>query len=126
MEGSKMLRRVLIVDDSETVRKILGDTLKGAGYEVTEAENGEQALAYARRDNFDLLMTDLKMPVMNGYEMVKALRQIDGYRFTPTIMLSSEHDATKKRECLAVGVSSWLSKPFQPAHVLQIIKLVTP
>ena len=121
-----MNKRVLVVDDSKTVRKILESTLTDAGYEVTEAENGEQALAYASVCHFDLLMTDLNMPVMNGFEMVKAFRELDGYRFTPAIMLSSESDVLKKSECLDVGVSSWLTKPFKPEHVLQIIQMVTP
>lgn len=121
-----MHKRVLIVDDSKVVRKILEETLTAAGYEVTEAENGEQALAFASHSQFDLLMTDLIMPVMDGYDLVKSLRKIDGYRFTPAIMLTSEQDVVKKKRCLEVGVSSWLTKPFQSEQVLQIIKIVTP
>ncbi len=121
-----MLKRVLVVDDSETVRKILEATLTAAGYEVTEAEDGVEALAYAGSSHFDLLMTDLKMPKMDGYELVKSFRKLDGYRFTPAIMLTSENDLLKKQNCLAAGVSSWLTKPFRPEQVLQIIKMVTP
>ena len=121
-----MQKRVLVVDDSATVRKVLQAALSGAGYDVTEAESGEQALEYAENSNFDLLMTDLNMPQMDGFELVRKFRKMDGYRFTPTIMLTTERNILKKTECFEVGVSGWLNKPFQPKQILQIIKLIAP
>lgn len=121
-----MHKQVLIVDESATVRKVLEEILTEAGYEVTEAENGEQALACADKRKFDLLLADVKMPEMDGFELVKLLRKIDGYRFTPTIMLNSDNDPPERNECVAAGVSGWLNKPFQPKQVLQIIQIVTP
>ena len=121
-----MRKRVLVVDDSATVRKVLQMALSDAGYEVTEAENGEQALELAGQGEFDLLMTDLNMPVMDGLELVKEFRKIKGCRFTPAVMLTTESNALKKTECFEVGLSGWLNKPFQAEQVLQIIKIITP
>lgn len=121
-----MQKRVLVVDDSATVRKVLQDALSGAGYEVTEAENGVQALECAEDANFDLLMTDLNMPQMDGFELVREFRKLEGYRFTPTIMLTTEMDIQKKTECFEVGVSGWLNKPFETKQILQIIKIIAP
>ena len=121
-----MRKRVLIVDDSATVRKVLETTLSEAGYDVTEAENGQQALEYAQQSKYDLLMTDLNMPVMDGFDLVKEFRKINGCRFTPTIMLTTEGNPLKKIESFQIGVNGWLNKPFQPDHVLRIIKIITP
>jgi len=121
-----MRKRVLIVDDSATVRKVLETTLSEAGYDVTEAVNGQQALEYAQQSKYDLLMTDLNMPVMDGFDLVKEFRKINGCRFTPTIMLTTEGNPLKKIESFQIGVNGWLNKPFQPNHVLRIINIVTP
>lgn len=121
-----MRKRVLIVDDSATVRKVLEMALSNAGYDVTEAQNGKQALEFAGQNKYDLLMTDLNMPVMDGIDLVKELRQLDGYRFTPTIMLTTVVDPLKKIESYQYGVNGWLNKPFVPEQVLRIIKVVTP
>lgn len=121
-----MRKKVLIVDDSATVRKVLESALTDAGYEVTEAVNGEEALGLAGESKYDLLMTDLNMPVMDGFDLVKEFRKIEGCRFTPTIMLTTEVDPLKKIESYQYGVSGWLNKPFQPEQVLRIIKVVTP
>lgn len=121
-----MQKKVLIVDDSATVRKVLQMALSDAGYEVTEAENGQQALTLAGQSDFDLLMTDLNMPIMDGFELVREFRKLDGCRFTPTIMLTTENRVLKKTECFEVGLSGWLNKPFQADQVLQIIQVIAP
>lgn len=121
-----MQKRVLVVDDSETVRKILGTALADAGYDVTEAVDGEEALEQASLVTFDLLMTDLKMPKMDGIELVREFRRIEGCRFTPTIMLTSDRSDERQREGRGLGVNGWLHKPFEPEQLLKIIKLITP
>ena len=121
-----MRKKVLIVDDSVTVRNALENTLTEAGYDVSQAHNGREALEKAGNSKFDLLITDLNMPVMDGMNLVQEFRKIDGYRFVPTIMLTTESNALKKIECFELGVSGWLNKPFHPDQVLRILKIVAP
>ncbi len=121
-----MRKQVLIVDDSATVRKALETMLTEAGYQVAEAGNGQDALKKASKSHFDLLITDLNMPVMDGMNLVKEFRKIEGCRFTPTIMLTTESNTLKKIECFDLGVSGWLNKPFHPEQVLRILKIVAP
>lgn len=121
-----MRKKVLIVDDSSTVRKSLEATLSDAGYDVTEAESGQSALELADRSRFDLLITDLNMPNMDGMELVREFRKLEGCRFTPAIMLTTENNALKKIESFEIGVSGWLKKPFESGQVLRILKIVAP
>ncbi len=121
-----MRKKVLIVDDSATVRKALESTLTGAGYAVTEADNGQNALELAESSRFDLLITDLNMPKMDGMEFVREFRKLAGCRFTPTIMLTTESNALKKIESFEIGVSGWLNKPFHPDQVLRILRIIAP
>lgn len=121
-----MRKKVLIVDDSATVRRALEETLTDAGYAVTEASDGLDALEMAGRSRFDLLITDLNMPKMNGMDFVKEFRKLDGCRFTPTIMLTTESNTLKKIESFEIGVSGWLNKPFHPDQVMRILRIIAP
>jgi two-component system chemotaxis response regulator CheY len=121
-----MRKKVLIVDDSTTVRKALETTLTDAGYAVTEADNGQNALELAGHSQFDLLITDLNMPKMDGMDFVREFRKLEGCRFTPAIMLTTESNTLKKIESFEIGVSGWLNKPFQPEQVMRILRIVAP
>lgn len=117
-----MAKTVLNIDDSSTVRKMVSMTLTGAGYEVTEAIDGQDGLNKAKAGSFDVVLTDQNMPHMDGLTLVKTLRALPQYKSTPILMLTTESDETKKAEGRAVGVNAWLVKPFDPQVLVSAIK----
>lgn len=118
------MTRILAVDDSASMRQMVSFTLKGAGFDVREATDGVEALAIAKAEKFDLVLTDVNMPNMNGIELVKTLRQIDTYRFTPMLMLTTESASDMKMQGKQAGATGWIVKPFNPDQLLSTIKRV--
>jgi two-component system, chemotaxis family, chemotaxis protein CheY len=110
--------RVLAVDDSPSMRDLVALTLREAGFDVTQAKDGAEALQMARGDKFDLVLADLNMPIMNGIELIRALRAETDYRMTPILMLTTESDLTKRREGKAAGATGWIVKPFFPDQLV--------
>lgn len=121
-----MAKKVLAVDDSRTMREMVSFTLKGAGYEVIEAEDGQAALKAIDGQKVDAVITDLNMPVMNGFELIRNLRSHANYKFTPILMLTTEGDAAKKEEGKAAGATGWIVKPFNPEKLVEVVKKVCP
>ncbi len=121
-----MSKSIVIADDSKTVRSFLASTLSSAGYQVMEAADGVEAFALVQEKTVDALITDLNMPNMGGVELIKAVRSIRGYRFTPIIMLTSETQPELKNTGKSAGASLWLNKPFKEEQVLSIVKMVCP
>lgn len=117
----------MIVDDSMSVRHVVGLTLRGAGYTVIEAVNGKDALSKLGGDKLHLIISDVNMPEMNGIEFVKAVKASPAHRFTPVIMLTTESGEEKKLEGKAAGVKAWVVKPFKPEVLLSAVqKLILP
>lgn len=117
----------MIVDDSASMRQVVGIALRGAGYEVIEASDGKEALGKLNGVKIHLIVSDINMPVMDGIEFVKAVKQMDHYKFTPIIMLTTEMEEEKKRAAKEAGAKAWVTKPFQPPILLAAIaKLVLP
>ncbi len=121
-----MARKILIVEDSKTVREILQITLSNAGYEVCAAADGQGALDLVGDKEYDLLMTDLNMPQMDGIEFIARVRKIPGRRFLPIVVLSSEDKDKMRQECSKAGASGYLQKPFNKDQVLNILKTIIP
>jgi two-component system chemotaxis response regulator CheY len=121
-----MGKRVMAVDDSATVRKVLQATLTAAGYEVVEAIDGADALEKLSGDSVDMLVTDLNMPNVDGIDLIQEVRQKPGNRFMPIIMLTSESQPEKKSAGKAAGASGWITKPFNPDQLLAIVRMVCP
>ena len=105
---------ILAVDDSASMRQMVSFTLKGAGYDVKEASDGVEALEIAKGNTFDLVLTDVNMPNMNGIELVKNLRQEEGYKFIPMLMLTTESAGDMKMQGKQAGATGWIVKPFLP------------
>ena len=118
------MAKILAVDDSASMRGMVAFTLRGAGHEVSEAENGELGLGAARNERFDLVLADVNMPVMDGINMVRELRALDSYKGVPILMLTTESHADKKMEGKAAGATGWLVKPFDPDQLLATVKRV--
>lgn len=119
-----MAKKALTVDDSRTMRDMVSFTLKNAGFEVVEAEDGKDALNKIKGHKLDVIITDLNMPNMNGIELIKSLRAQDDYKFTPILMLTTESDDTKKSEGKTAGATGWIVKPFNPEKLIQVVNKV--
>jgi len=115
---------ILAVDDSASMRQMVAFTLKGAGHQVVEAADGKQALDAARKTRVNLVVTDVNMPVMDGITLIKELRALPEYKFTPMLMLTTESAAHKKAEGKAAGATGWIVKPFNPDQLLATIQKV--
>jgi two-component system chemotaxis response regulator CheY len=118
------MAKILAVDDSASMRQMVGFTLKSAGHTVTDAADGKQALDIAKTQSFDLVLTDVNMPIMDGITLTKQLRALPNYRFTPILVLTTEAGADKKGQGRAAGATGWLVKPFNPDQLLATVKKV--
>jgi len=122
-----MAKTIMIVDDSASVRQVVGIALRGAGYDVIEGRDGQDALSRLDGRKVHLIISDVNMPQMDGIAFLKAVKQLPAYRFTPVIMLTTESQEEKKREGQLAGAKAWMVKPFQPAQLLAAVeKLVLP
>ncbi len=115
---------ILAVDDSASMRQMVSATLKSGGYEVVQAVDGVEALEYARSQGADLVLTDINMPRMDGIALVKALRLLPGYRYTPMLVLTTESSQEKKQEGKQAGATGWIVKPFNPEQLLSTVARV--
>jgi two-component system chemotaxis response regulator CheY len=116
--------KFLIVDDSNSIRQMVSFTLKSAGYDVVEAADGLQGLEKAKSESFDLVISDVNMPNMNGIELCKELRKLSSFEFTPILMLTTESSGDMKVRGKEAGATGWLVKPFNPDKLLATIKRV--
>lgn len=122
-----MAKNVLVVDDSSSVRQVVGIALKSAGYDVIEASDGKDALSKLTGQKVHLIISDVNMPNMDGITFVKEVKKLANYKFTPIIMLTTESQDSKKAEGQAAGAKAWVVKPFQPAQMLAAVsKLILP
>ncbi len=119
-----MAVKILAVDDSASMRQMVTFTLKGAGYDVEEAADGQQALDKAKGGKFNLVISDVNMPVMDGITLIKELRTLADYKFTPILMLTTESTSDKKQEGKSAGATGWIVKPFNPDQLLATVKKV--
>lgn len=119
-----MAKKILIVDDSPSVLAVLEDMLDDLGYEVTAASNGKQACQLLETIRYDLIITDLSMPVMDGIDFAQTAKQMPNCKFVPIVMLSSEEDEAKIAEAKRVGISTFLRKPVKEVQLKTILQVV--
>jgi two-component system chemotaxis response regulator CheY len=116
---------ILTVDDSPSVRQMIKLVLAPSGHKVVEAGDGSEGLAKAKAERFDLVITDLNMPVMNGLEMIRGLRALPSFTGVPIVFLTTESDDGVKQQAKAAGATGWITKPFKPEQLLAVVaKLV--
>lgn len=122
-----MAKTIMIVDDSASLRQVVGIALKGAGYDVLEGCDGTDALAKLTGQKVHLIISDVNMPRMDGITFVSEVKKMPAYKFTPVIMLTTESEESKKRQGQAAGAKAWVVKPFKPELLLNAVqKLVLP
>jgi two-component system chemotaxis response regulator CheY len=117
-----MAKTIMIVDDSASIRTVVGIALRGEGYAVIEAINGQDAVNKLTGQKVNLIISDVNMPIMDGITFVKTVKTLPAYRFTPIIMLTTESDDSKKREGQAAGAKAWVVKPFKPDQMLSAVQ----
>lgn len=122
-----MAKTIMVVDDSASLRNVVGIALKSAGYDVIEASDGRDALAKLNGQKVHLIVSDVNMPNMDGITLVRELKLLPNYKFTPIMMLTTESQPEKKQAARDAGAKAWLLKPFQPPMLLDAVaKLVLP
>jgi len=119
-----MAKTILAVDDSNSIRQMIVFTLKGAGYQVVEAVDGNDGLRKAKTKPVDLVLTDQNMPGMDGLTLIKNLRATPQYRAVPILMLTTESSEAMKNQGRSAGATGWLVKPFDPQKLLEVVKKV--
>lgn len=119
-----MSKHILVVDDSVSIRQMVEMTLKGAGYQVTTAQDGQDALNRCQSGRFDFVLTDLNMPKMDGITLVTRLRALASFARTPIVMLTTEASNDMKAKGKAAGATGWMVKPFDPNKLLDVTKRV--
>jgi len=122
-----MAKSILIVDDSSSVRTVVGIALRGAGYDVIEACDGQDGLNKLAGIKVNLIISDVNMPVMDGLSFLKEVKKSSAHKFTPVMMLTTEAGEDKMAVGKAEGARAWMTKPFKPEQMLAAVqKLVLP
>ncbi len=121
-----MGKKIMVVDDSASIRALISATLHDQGYQILEAQDGEDALAKlgGETGNVDMMITDLNMPRLDGIRLIEKFRKMPGCRFTPVVMLTTESQEDKRRQGKAAGASAWLTKPFKPEQLVGLVRMV--
>lgn len=118
------MARILTVDDSPSIRQLVAATMQKAGHEVDQAADGSEALALAQKFSFRVIISDVNMPKMDGIALVRALRGLASYKFTPLLLLTTEMDPEKKKQAKEAGATGWLVKPFNPDQLVATVRRV--
>ena len=119
-----MSARILVVDDSASMRQMVAFALSSAGFSVDEAEDGQVALGRAQGQKFNAVVTDVNMPNMDGISLIRELRALPTYKFTPILTLTTESTTEKKMEGKDAGATGWIVKPFNPEKLLATVNKV--
>jgi two-component system cell cycle response regulator DivK len=121
-----MTKRILVVEDQEDNRQILRDLLSNAGYEMIEAEDGEQALAQAARHVPDLILMDIQLPILDGYEATRRIKADAALKAIPIIVVTSYALSGDEEKAHAAGCDAYVAKPYSPRALLAKIREYLP
>lgn len=121
-ETHEVSKTILAVDDSASMRQMIGVTLRTAGYRVIEAADGEEALRHARKQRVDLVLADVNMPGIDGITLIGKLRSLPAYRVTPLLLLTTESSHERKLRGKQAGATGWMVKPFKPVQLLSTLE----
>jgi len=125
-DAPAMSKRIMTIDDSKTMRDMLLLTLTDAGFEVLQGVDGEDGLAVLGDQRVDVIITDINMQKMDGYEVIRQLRQNPRHKTTPILVLTTESDSDKRTIARSAGATGWMVKPFDPEGLIAVINKVSP
>jgi two-component system, cell cycle response regulator DivK len=117
-----MTKHILVVEDQEDLRAILRDLLTGSGYHVSEATDGGQAVATAQAKRPDLILMDIQLPVIDGYEATRRLKADADLKATPIIAISSFAMKGDEEKARSAGCDHYVTKPYSPLQLLRVIQ----
>jgi two-component system chemotaxis response regulator CheY len=126
MELTDMAKRILTIDDSKTMRDMLMLTLSDAGYDVLQAVDGQDGIEVLGDRKVDVVITDINMPKMDGYGVIRNLRANPVHKSTPILVLTTESDSDKRNLARDAGATGWMVKPFDPDQLVATIRKVAP
>jgi len=115
------MAKILVVDDAKVMREMISAILITEGHEIVMADDGDVGLDAARKEPFDIILSDINMPKMTGISMVSKIRRIEGYEETPIIMLTTESSDYKKDKAKKMGANGWLQKPIDPKRLVKAV-----
>lgn len=115
------MAKILVVDDSMVIRKMVVKTLETNNHQTSQAENGQEGYNAFDREHYDLIITDINMPILNGFEMIAKIRQTTQGKTTPIIVLSTEFSDDIKQQGKNLGVSAWMVKPTQDSVLNEVV-----
>lgn len=126
LNESAMGKRILTIDDSKTMRDMLMLTLAEAGFDVLQAVDGQDGLDVLVNEQVDVVITDINMPRMDGYEVIRQLRRNPSHKTTPILVLTTESETEKKNLAREAGATGWMVKPFDPDRLVATVRKVAP
>jgi two-component system chemotaxis response regulator CheY len=124
--GPASNKRILTIDDSKTMRDMLRLTLSSHGFDVLQAVDGQDGLNVLAKESVDVVITDINMPVMDGFGVIERMRNIRQYDSTPILVLTTESDKEKKERARKLGATGFIVKPFNPVGLVDAIRKVSP
>lgn len=121
-----MTKRIMTIDDSKTMREMLRITLAEAGFDVLQATDGQEGVDALEQEKVDVVITDINMPRMDGYEVIRQLRRNPIHKTTPILVLTTESDTEKRQLARQAGATGWMVKPFDPDRLVATVRKVSP
>lgn len=118
------MKTILTVDDSPTIRQMTRLVLQGAGYKILEAVDALDGLTKLDGQDIHLILTDVNMPKMDGFEFTRRIRANPNYKFVPVVMLTTESESDKRQLGKSAGATAWIVKPFDQDQLLGVVKKV--
>ncbi|WP_229266650.1 response regulator [Leptospira sp. severe_002] len=125
-EEAPMSKRILTIDDSRTIRDMLMVTLSGAGFNVQQANDGQEGIDVLDKETFDVVITDINMPKKDGYDVIRAMRANPAHKGIPILVLTTEADTEKRQIAREAGATGWMVKPFDPERLVATVRKVAP
>lgn len=116
-----MTKKILVVDESSSLRQVMVLVLKKTSYDVVQASDGKEALIKLSQESIDLVITDINMPILSGFEVITEMKHRSNYKLTPIIILTSESSVEMKKKIQEIGIDNWMEKPFDPVQMLNTI-----